>query len=45
MGGEVGPHDYLMGLLKSCVGYEAALNANNKEFGKMIRHKKEDEME
>jgi hypothetical protein len=33
-------HDYLVGLLKACVGYEATLDANNKELGKVTRHKK-----
>jgi hypothetical protein len=33
-------HDYLMELLKACVGYETTLDANNKELSKMTRYKK-----
>jgi hypothetical protein len=29
-----------MGLLKTCIGYEATLNANDKELGKMADTKK-----
>jgi hypothetical protein len=36
-GRRIQPHDSLMVLLNTGIGYESVLNANDKQLGKMIR--------